>query len=110
VLIRLRNRLFAELLDKVRNELVSSGVREVYIYGAGQLGMELAIECEALDIKLKGFIDKARADEILWPNIPILPPQTLESFVNETVLVSVLRGRQDLVKHLRENNRKITVI
>jgi len=65
---------------------------EIYIYGAGDLGA-LALEyCEACDIKIKGFLDRARTKPMVSKSAcsyPVFRPDGNENVLNKNIPVAV---------------------
>ena len=103
MLHKIKQSLFRTDLEKWPIKLKDLARSSVYIYGAGQLGIELAIICEEMSIEVKGFLDRASHGSTLWPNIPVLKVEALSQFKNELVLVTVVKDRDALLKQLRKD-------
>jgi len=103
MLNKIKQLLFRTDLEKWPIKLSHHAKSSVYIYGAGQLGIELAIICEQMSIEVKGFFDRGSHGNTLWPNIPVLQIDALSQFENELVLVTVVKDRDALLKQLRKD-------
>jgi len=110
MLNKIKQSLFRTDLEKWTIKLSNHAKSSVYIYGAGQLGIEVAIICEEMSIEVKGFFDRATHGNTLWPNIPVLQVDALSQFENEVVLVTVVKDRDVLLKQLRKDYGSLVFI